>query len=91
LRPIKNKIMVLICLLYIIPITLNIFYIYSEEDTKKVKDIFNYWIIIVIPFVNIIISIIFMMHFLYVRLEKTRVAIRLKKWWDKLMNTKIRD
>jgi uncharacterized membrane protein YwaF len=83
--------MVLICLLYIIPITLNIFYIYSEEDTKKVKDIFNYWIIIVIPFVNIIISIIFMMHFLYVRLEKTRVAIRFKKWWDKLMNTKIRD
>lgn len=83
--------MVLIYLLYIIPVVLNFVYIYFDEDTKNVKDIFNYWVIIITPFVNILVSIIFIIHFVYVSLEKTRVAIRLTKWWDKLMNTKIRD
>lgn len=75
-------------LLWIVPIFINLTLLYFDDDVKTYGDLFHYFFIHLIPVLNLIITLFFIVHTISEKLENHLNPIKEK--WDKFMKTKIK-
>ena len=74
----------LILLLYLLPMVINMLFVYSDnKSVHTVGDFLNYWWAYFIPFINLFMTLCLPIYYI-------DVCLKLGKRWERFKNIKIR-
>ena len=67
--------------LYIVPMCINMLFVYLDNDVNTIEDLFRGWWAYFVPFLNIFMCLMIPIYYINIHIEK---------WWQKIKNTKIK-
>jgi hypothetical protein len=68
--------------LYILPMIINLLFVYSDEQVTTVEDLMHDWWVYFVPILNLLVTIAIPIHYLTMYCKR--------EFWDKIKNIKIK-